>query len=110
MAIYSNIQIDQGSDFSTQITVEDATGNGADLTGYQLFGQIRKTYTSANKIDFICLPVNAAMGIIEIRLVYTTTDAMKPGRYVYDVEIVSPGGAHTRVVEGQVEITPGVTR
>ena len=34
---------------------------------------------------------------------------MKPGRYVYDVEITSPGGVTTRVVEGQVEVTAGVT-
>ena len=34
---------------------------------------------------------------------------MKAGRYVYDVEINS-GGTITRVVEGQVEVTPGVTR
>jgi hypothetical protein len=35
---------------------------------------------------------------------------MKPGRYVYDVEIVDGDGKRTRVVEGQFEITPGVTR
>ena len=27
----------------------------------------------------------------------------------YDVEIISSGGGTTRVVEGQVEVTPGVT-
>ena len=36
---------------------------------------------------------------------------MKPGRYVYDVEIVHDvSGSVTRVVEGQMEITPGVTQ
>ena len=29
---------------------------------------------------------------------------------VYDVEITSAAGVVTRVVEGQVEVTPGVTR
>jgi len=37
------------------------------------------------------------------------TNAMKAGRYVYDVEITSSGGTKTRVLEGQLEITPGVT-
>jgi hypothetical protein len=110
MAIYSNITIDQGSDFSTQITVEDATGYGANLTGYTIFGQIRKTYTSTNKVDFICSHVNAAEGVIQIKLVNSVTNNMKPGRYVYDVEVVSSAGEITRVVEGQLEITPGVTR
>jgi hypothetical protein len=35
---------------------------------------------------------------------------MKAGRYVYDVEISSGGGTVTRVIEGQLEITPSVTR
>jgi hypothetical protein len=35
---------------------------------------------------------------------------MKYGRYLYDVEMTSSGGAKTRVLEGQVEITPGVTQ
>jgi hypothetical protein len=110
MAIYANISIDQGADFSTQITVEDATGYGADLTGYNIFGQIRKTYSSTNKVDFVCSHVNAGEGIIQIKLVNSVTNSMKPGRYVYDVEVVSPAGEITRVVEGQVSITPGVTR
>jgi len=110
MAIYSNLTIDQGADFQTQITVEDSTGYGADLTGYTIFGQIRKTYTSTNKVDFICNHINAASGVIEIKLVHTTTSTMKPGRYVYDVEVRSPAGERTRVVEGQVEIMAGVTR
>ena len=33
MAIYSNITVDQGSDFFTEIIVEDAMGNIEDLTG-----------------------------------------------------------------------------
>jgi hypothetical protein len=35
---------------------------------------------------------------------------MKPGRFVYDVEILSGTGTRTRVLEGQVEVTPGVTQ
>jgi hypothetical protein len=35
---------------------------------------------------------------------------MKFGRYVYDVEITSSGGTVSRVIEGQVEVMPGVTR
>ena len=35
---------------------------------------------------------------------------MKPGRYVYDIEIRSSAGVKTRVLEGQMEIMPGVTK
>ena len=47
--------------------------------------------------------------ILNIGLTNTQTNAMKAGRYVYDVEITSSGGTKTRVLEGQIEITPGVT-
>jgi hypothetical protein len=36
---------------------------------------------------------------------------MKAGRYVYDVEITkTTTGEVTRIVEGQLEVRPGVTR
>ena len=111
MAIYSNLTIDQGSDFMTEVTVEDATGNDADLTGYIAYGQIRKTYSSNTKYDFICTIPHPVQGIIQIKLPNSVTETMKPGRYVYDIEVrVGVNGDITRVVEGQVEITPGVTR
>ena len=111
MAIYSNITIDQGSDFSTEVTVEDATGNPADLTGYIAAGQIRKTYTSSTAYDFICTIAYPAQGKIDVAMVNTGTETLKPGRYVYDIEIKNGvTGPITRVVEGQVEVTPSVTR
>jgi hypothetical protein len=110
MAIYSNLTVDQGSDFSTSITVEDATGNPANLTGYIGHGQIRKTYSSITKYDFICTIPYPTQGGVVISLLNSVTNTIKAGRYVYDVEVTSPGGAITRIVEGQIEITPGVTR
>ena len=41
MAIYANINIDQGSDFLSVITVVDTAGNVVDLTGFTAEGQIR---------------------------------------------------------------------
>jgi hypothetical protein len=36
---------------------------------------------------------------------------MKPGRYQYDVEVKKVStGVITRVVEGQIEVTGGITR
>lgn len=111
MAIYSNITIDQGSDFSTSVVVEDATGNPADLTGYIAAGQMRKSYTSSTAYDFICIVKYPGKGTLEVSMPNTTTESIKPGRYVYDIEIrEGTNGPITRVVEGQVNVTPGVTR
>tara|TARA_R110000772_G_scaffold35266_3_gene85159 strand:+ start:368 stop:703 length:336 start_codon:yes stop_codon:yes gene_type:complete len=110
MAVYSNMTIDQGTDFSSAIDVTDADGDAVNLTGYTVAGQIRKTYTSSTAVDLTCAVSNATSGIVSVALTAAQSNAMKSGRYVYDVEITSSGGAKTRVLEGQVEITPGVTQ
>ena len=110
MAVVANITVDQGSLFDSTIDVEDASGNPADLTGYTARGQIRKTYSSSTAVDFSASVTDPSGGKIKITLTGTQTQGMKAGRYVYDVEVVSSGGSVTRVVEGQVEVTPRVTR
>ena len=110
MAVYSNLTIDQGTDFSSNIDVTDADGDRFNLTGYTAKGQIRKSYQSSTAVDFTCTVSNAAAGIVTIALTAAQSNGMKAGRFVYDIEITSSGGAKTRVLEGQVEITPGVTQ
>ena len=110
MAVLSNLSIDQGSDFSAEIIVEDSNGDVANLTGYTGAGQIRKTYSSSTYTAFGVTVTNAASGLLTLTLSNTVTNGMKAGRYVYDVEITkTANGEKTRVVEGQVIINPGVT-
>lgn len=111
MAVYANIPIDQGSDFSSDVTVEGSDGIVFNLTGYTARGQIRKSYASTTKVPFVTSINTPSNGKITISLSSATTAAMKPGRYVYDIEIVHTGTHKvTRVVEGQVEVNPRVTR
>ena len=111
MAVYSDISIDQGSDFSAEIVVNDSTGTVANLTGFTAAGQIRKTYTSATFTAFGATVTGAATGVLTITLSNAVTNAMKAGRYVYDVEITkTSNGEKTRVVEGQLTVNPGVTQ
>ena len=109
MAVYANLTVDQGTDFSSSVDVTDADGDPVSLTGYSVAGQIRKHYNSSTKVDFTATVSNATAGIISLSLSAATTNAMKAGRYVYDVEI-DLSGTKTRVLEGQLEVTPGVTR
>lgn len=110
MAIISNIVIDQGTSFSAEIDVSDNEGNILNLTGYTAAGQMRRTYSSTTATDFTAVVSSALEGTVKISLTPTQTNSLKAGRYVYDVEITAADGAITRVVEGQVEVTPGVTR
>jgi hypothetical protein len=49
------------------------------------------------------------LGQLTLELTDTQTSALEYGRYVYDCVITASGGDKTRVVEGQVVVTPGVT-
>ena len=110
MAIYANLTVDQGSEFEASVDVIDGDGNAVDLSAFTYHGQIRKTYNSLTAVDFdIELDINQ-LYTLNISLSAAQSNAMKAGRYVYDVEVVSPSGTVTRVLEGQVELTPSVTR
>ena len=110
MAVYSDLSVDQGTDFSAEILVDDTDGTTANLTGYSVAGQIRKTYSSTTAVALTCTVQDAAAGKLTIALSNSTTNAMKAGRYVYDVEITkTSSGIKTRVIEGQLHVTPGVT-
>jgi hypothetical protein len=110
MAIISNLTVDQGSTFSASVDITDTEDNILVLTGYTVAAQLRKTYGSSTAVDFTASVSNAALGEVTISLTATQTNALIAGRYVYDVEITSAGGTVTRVLEGQVEVTPGVTQ
>lgn len=109
MAIKANLVVDQGSTFSATIDVANASGAVFNLTGYTVAAQMRKNYTSNTAVTFGATH-GGVQGNITLTLNYTATAAIEPGRYLYDVEITSPGGAITRVVEGIVTVTPGMTR
>lgn len=113
MAAKANIVIDQGSDFSTTITVSDDVGNPVNMLGYTGEAHIRKNYAS-NKfwvfdVDF---PLPYADGSVRLRMSRDYTETIPAGRYVYDVEITSgpPANERSRLVEGILTMTPSVTR
>jgi hypothetical protein len=111
MAIISNIIIDQGSTFQADIDVTDSAGDALNLTGYTVAGQMRKTYSSTTATNFTGQVQSVTGGTVRISLSATETNALKAGRYVYDTEITKTAtGEVTRVIEGQVDVTPGVTR
>jgi hypothetical protein len=107
MATYSNLFIDQGSDFNATIDLSQTTGS-LNLTNYTSSGNIAKSYDGTSKGSFTA-EVDDTDNEVDISLTAAETAALKPGRYVYDVIIKSPAGVITRVLEGQINVTPGVT-
>ena len=110
MATISNLFVDAGSSYNNIITVSTPTGAPLDLTGYTIKSQIRKSYTSTIFHTFTSNVYNAASGRIKLELTAAQTEAIVPGRWLYDVEITSSTGVKTRVIEGVVTVTPQITQ
>jgi hypothetical protein len=109
MATKANLVIDQGSTFSTELTLNDEYGDPLNLAGYTANSQIRKWYTSVNATATFSTSVNTVSGTVSLSLTANQTSSITSGRYVYDVEI-SNGSSVSRIVEGIVTVTPQVTR
>ena len=105
----SNLLIYQGADFITDFTIENDNGTFFDLTGYTAACKIKKNYTSSTSTTVSVQILNpATAGQIQLSLGHATTTAMKPGRYVYDVELTN-GSVVTRILEGIAEVRPNAT-
>ena len=109
MATKANITIDQGTTFSTVISLADDEDVAVNLTGYTANSQIRKHYSSSNSQSF-SISLGGTSGTITLSLTSTQTSNLTPGRYVYDVELTSSSNVVSRIVEGIVTVTPEVTR
>jgi hypothetical protein len=110
MATISNLYVDAGATYSNIITVTASNGQALDLTSYTVASQLRKSYQSSTVYAFTASVYDAASGKIRLQLTSTQSEAIPAGRWLYDVEITSPSGTKTRVVEGIVTVNPQITQ
>jgi hypothetical protein len=110
MATISNLYVDSGSTYSNILTVNSSDGQPLNLTGYTVASQMRKSYSSSTVYNFTASVHQAVQGKIRLQLTDEQSEAIPPGRWLYDVEITSSSGATTRVVEGIVIVTPQITK
>lgn len=110
MATISNLYIDAGSTYSNIITVTSSNGQPLNLTGYTVASQLRKSYQSSQAFTFTATVNDAAQGKIRLQLTNGQSEAIPAGRWLYDVEITSPAGNKTRVVEGIATVNPQITQ
>jgi hypothetical protein len=111
-AIPINIKAERGTDFSATFTLRDEYGEYINLNSFSVTATYSNSYVSTNKNQFVTTVIHPLQGIIEIRLTAAQTSALKLPRYVYDIVVTSPvniGGTKFRVVEGIMEVSPGVT-
>ena len=128
MAIYAAFTIDQGASFQSTITIVGSDGLPMILTGKHVHAQIRKSFSATAYRPFTCVKIPESLGQVSISLTAQQTSGvafagdastllLKPGRYMYDVIVSDSASLNlsattniSRVLEGQIEVTPSVTR
>jgi PKD repeat protein len=111
MATKANLVIDQGTTFSSTLSLKDDIGDILNLNGYYANSQMRKWYTSTSATATFTTSINVSSGEITLSLSANTTSNITSGRYVYDVEITEQStNTVSRIVEGIVTVTPQVTK
>lgn len=102
--------IEQGATFTRQITWQDSSGVGIDLTGFSLSGKIRRKYTDTTALtSFTMTIIDANSGIFSFSLTALETSILQASECVYDIE-ANTGSTVYRVLEGKCTITPEATK
>lgn len=108
-----NMICPQGSTFEQQLIykIDDVV---VDLTGYSARMQVREKHTSKSSVLSIDTSSGGlsvdSQGAIDMSISASTTQDIIAKDYVYDLEIISPSGTVTRLIEGKFIVTPEVTR
>jgi len=117
MATYEEFTIDQGADAAIEIHLVNPNGSAKDLTDHTIAAKMKRTFNSDSDdtTTFSSIVASPATdGVATLSLTNTQTDALKPGRYVYDVEMsYIDSDSNTiieRVLEGKILVTASVTR
>ena len=104
-----NIVIEQNATFSLGITIKDGNGVAWDLTNYTAAAQARLSYDGEVLFSFTTTIDDAANGHLKITLTAAETAAFTWSEALYDVVITSPAAAATRVIEGGLTLSKGIT-
>ena len=71
---------------------------------------MRKSYYATSATTITSTITGNANGEITLSMTAANTANLTPGRSVFDLLITAPNGTKTRVIEGIVVISPGVTQ
>lgn len=115
MATNYNTTLDQGADWYVNFTYQDNTGTAINLTGYTAAMQLRSEPSDLTAALSLTSPsggivITGATGLVAVHATAAQTNTLVAGVYYYDLEITSAAGIVTRLVQGQIIVSPQVTR
>ena len=103
-----NLVIAQGADFSEVFTSTETDGTISNLNGFTGVSKLKKHPTAVQSTSFT-VGITTTSGEVSIAMTSGVTTTLKPGRYFYDVFLTAATNAVSRLVEGQVEVTAGIS-
>lgn len=110
-ASYLDLFIEQGSDYNNQIALDDAGGEAYNLVNFSVSSAAKTSYYTANAAFVfnatVYDPVNGIIQLSANSAVTSNVSAMQ--KLVYDVIVTDPNGLKSRVLEGHIHVSPGVT-
>jgi hypothetical protein len=102
-----NLVMDQGATFTVTFNIIDSFNNPVDLSSYTPVAAMKKSYYSINSYSF---SANCySNGAIVMSMNAATSGSVQDGRYVYDIDVSDTLGNVSRLIEGMVVVTPGVS-
>jgi hypothetical protein len=113
-----NFEIEQGANFSATLTWKDPDGNPIIITDYTIRMMARVTMEDAEPVITLStvsppggiIITDGAGGKFQITMNAAQTAALNFNEALYDLEMVSPTGHVTRLIEGKIALKHEVTR
>jgi len=112
-ATYNITELDAGSDYTLNLQLKDSSNNPINITGATIYSNIRQDWNYPVWRTFIVTITNASSGEFSLFLAGASTDGFTPAPqnlpYKYDVLLVKTDGTRTRVLQGDVNISPAIS-
>jgi len=104
-----NLDIEQGTTFQLNLSLDQPAGTDVDITNYTFDGKLAKSYYDEDAVSMSSQIVNASTGEVQLSLTPAQTAALQYGiEYVYDIDFTDDNGVTSRLLQGRATILPGV--
>ena len=108
-----NLVCYQGADFDKTFTVTQG-GTALSWSGYTARMQVREAADSTAYLLSLTngsgITLGGTAGTIAVAITAAQSSAISAGSYAYDLELISSGGAVTRLLQGGFQVSGNVTR
>lgn len=108
-------ELNQGSALSVPLLYTDPSGLIIDITGYTARMQVRVSPSSSTVLLELTTEnggfvVDGPAGKLTMVITEAIAETLTWRRGVYDIELIPPSGEAFRFLQGEIEVSPEVTR